>query len=326
MRKLPVQDVKEMATVDLIDGLRNREFSLLESAGCHRLRREMYIPGFLCRFTVNTAFRLAGDQRRTFGSYKRIRGKLCKLLDKVTPAEINGNFPQVDHERALIFGFNHPSLGEIGRFVGVCMRDYGNRKHLFPVNLPWYEALMPIVGKLEELGIYITPIITPSTYEKMKAYASDEWMAQLDAARTGFSNHYMKLCVEFAETGGVIWVAPSATRRRTVFNSADECSAKVACAPQTMSLLTTALVRAKVTDCDFVPIGIQPPAGFKPGLNLFKTYRMSIGKSIPMSEASDLLRERLPSGRGRRLDHEFLSRIAKQVTVLGSSDIIYPAS
>ena len=50
------------------------------------------------------------------------------------------------------------------------------------------------------------------------------------------------------------------------------------------------------------------------------------GKAIPMSEASDLLKQRLPSGRGRRLDHEFLSRIAKQVTVLGSSDIIYPAS
>ena len=325
MRRLPVQDVMDMTTVDLIDGLRARDFSLLESAGCHRLRREMHIPGFLCRFTVNTAFALSGGKRKTLRSYNKVRQKLSKLLDKVTPAEINGNFP-TDADRALVIGFNHPSLGEIGRFVGVCMRDYGRRKHLFPVNLPWYEALMPIVGRLEEIGIYITPIITPSAYEKIKAYASDEWLEQLDAVRTGFSNHYMKLCVKFAEEGGVIWVAPSATRRRTVFNSADECSMKVACMPQTMSLLATALVRAKVTECDFVPVGIQPPNGFKPGLNLFKTYRLSVGESIPMSEASNLLRERLPSGRGRRLDHEFLSRIAKQVSVLGSSDIIYPAS
>ena len=93
-----------------------------------------------------------------------------------------------------------------------------------------------------------------------------------------------------------------------------------------MSLLATALVEAKIADCDFVPLGIQPPTGFRYGLNLFKTYRISVGKAITMSEASDLLKQRLPSGRGRRLDHEFLSRIAKQVTVLGSSDIIYPAS
>ena len=326
MRKLPIQDAKNMTTVDLIECLRNRDFSLLESAGCHRLRREMYVPGFLCRFTVNTAFRLSGaGKRKTTHTYRKVRRKLCKLLDKVTPAEVNGNFPQA-HDRAFVFGFNHPSLGEIGRFVGVCMRDYGQRKHLFPVNLPWYEALMPIVGKLEELGIYITPIITPSAYEKIKAYASDEWLEQLDMTRTGFSSHYMKLCTKFAEEGGIIWVAPSATRRRTVFNSTDECSMKVACAPQTMSLLATALAKAKITDCDFVPLGIQPPTGFKPGLNLFKTYRISVGKVIPMSEASDLLKQRLPSGRGRRLDHEFLSRIAKQVAILGSSDIIYPAS
>lgn len=324
MRKLPVQDVMDMTTVDLIDGLRARDYSLLDSAGCHRLRREMYVPGWLCRVTVNTAFLLAGPKRRTFKSYRAVRRKLCKLLNKVTPSEVNGNFPQPDGD-ALVIGFNHPSLGEIGRFIGICMRDYGHHKHLFPVNLPWYEALMPIVDRLEEIGIYITPIITPSAYAKIKAYASDEWLEQLDAVRTGFSNHYMKLCVQFAEEGGIIWVAPSATRRRTVFNSADECNMKVACAPQTMSLLATALVRAKVTDCKFVPVGIQPPDNFKPGLNLFKTYRLSVGKALPMSEVTDLLHERLPSGRGRRLDHEFLSRIAKEVDLLGSSDIIYPA-
>ena len=52
MKKLSLKEIEEYRTRDLIEGLRERKFSLLGSMGFRKLRAGMFLTGLACRLIV----------------------------------------------------------------------------------------------------------------------------------------------------------------------------------------------------------------------------------------------------------------------------------
>ena len=331
MKKLTLDEIRATPAKDLVDGLRNRSFSLLQSMGFHKLKAEMNFTGFVCWAIIAlTGLRKeVKPQPHLVNLSSPGRVKVARILKKAAPCSVKGYFQPVTGGRVI--GFNHPSLGEILRFIYLCVADgkdsvnaFVGKKSLFPVNLPWYEAIMPIVHELEEIGIFVMPVITPSTRRKMAKKANAEQMEVIDDLSKQLNTLYLQKCAEFIKANDIIWVAPTATRQRTVFKSVACYSGSEAIEPQTMTLLALALKRAKITDCSFQVVGVVPDEDFKSGLNLFKPYKLGVGDCLSMETAIEMVRGKSNECVGSKFEFTFLHRIMNVVNDLGGAELLAP--
>ena len=318
----------------IIKGLRNREFSILQSLGLHKMKAEMNFTGFICHLVV---FLSGVTIRKRFDRHwqKYARKHIAGVLRLFAPVKITGTFPNPNYGMAI--GFNHPSLGEILRFIHVSISTYGHQKNLYPVNLPWYEALMPIADVLEACGIYIMPIITPSTTKKMEKALDGESMKVVAKLSSSFHARYFDACAECAKDGHKIWVAPSATRQRTVFQSLACARADEQIHPQTMSLMVD-MITHKVKNLerfDVLPVAVKPPKHFGRFLNLFRKYEFRIGEMMSLDEIKRLrknpkqIKVKEANGKERTIDVNmfewtFLHNIATALREMGGRDLIIP--
>lgn len=324
MKKLSLDEIKAMPANDVVDGLRERRFSILQSLGFRKMRAEMNFTGFVCWAIIA----LTGLRKEPKPESPRVmdldsngRKKVEKILSRAAPCTLKESPPH--NACGTVFGFNHPSLGEILRFIFICVSKYHDRINLFPVNLPWFEAIMPIVYDLEKIGIYVMPIITPSTRSKMAKKADASTMEVVDYLSNELKTLYLQKCVEFIKAGDNIWVAPSATRQRTVFSSVGCSKGNLPIEPQTMTLLALTLKRNKITDCYFQVVGVAPPEDFGRGLNLFRLYNLDMGYAFSMDDAIREARERKSCG-GSEFEYEFLTRISHVVSRLKRDDLVAP--
>ncbi len=303
-------ELSELSAKEIIAGLKKKQFSVLKIAHCNKLRAEMKGPGFACRAVL----RLCGAYRaRSYRDFRHVRERICKLLIWGAPCDFKyESKPHFSSDRCLVLGFNHPSLGEIVRFVCYHMQYLEDRYSLFPVNLPWYEALAPASDVLHSLGIIIVPIITPSTAEKMKLNLDENERQALHTIASAFSTHYVAKIHELVTSGDMcaIWVAPSATRQATVFKTYSMYVGTARTEPQTMTLLATAMTREHMPDkYSFVPVSVHPGRGCNRGLNLWKNMRIRFGKGIGGATVEKILRLKSEHYRGRIFEHEFLIEI-----------------
>jgi hypothetical protein len=134
----------------------------------------------------------------------------------------------------------------------------------------------------------------------------------------------MQKCVEFIKNGNAIWLAPTATRQRTVFKTMACYNGTEAIEPQTMTFLTIALRRARIKDATFVAVGVVPDGGFKRGLNLFNHYKLGVGDSISMETAVEMARNQCKECSGSMFEFNFLHRIASKVVELGGAELLAP--
>ena len=322
MSDVTIRQLASMPIGDLIRGLENEEFSVLKAAHSAKLRAEMRGTGLICRAVLWLASVLAGDTKK-YRNIRKMRKKLASMLAWGAPCKITGK-PEREAD-CIVMGFNHPSLGEIARFVYVHLNYFDDRFSLFPVNLPWYEALAPRAELLSHLGITLVPILTPSTLEKISKNVNKSEKTYLQSLAFSLNNHYTKKVAEVAKAGHcVIWVAPTATRQATIFRSEDELNDRVRIEPQTMTLLATALHAAKVSDFEFVPVGVAPSAKCNRGLNLFREYKLRFGPSLDTKYVEYLRTASAPNYRGRQLEFKFREHIAWAVMHLKRGDLVRP--
>ncbi len=326
MRTMTLEEIRGSSARDLITALRKREFSLLLSLGFKKLRAEMILTGLLCRLIMfctglSGALRRAGEDgiRRSSRAYKRTR----RFLQIVAPVDCYGAFPH--QGGGIVIGFNHPSLGELLRCIHICMTEYRFQHNLFPVNLPWYEALMPIANELEAIGIYVTPIITPSTRNKMAKVADHDTMVVVDELARSFNIRYLDTCVNFIKDKQIIWVAPSATRQPYLFKTQDAMAGLEKIEPQTMTLLASTLVRHNIDDCIFQAICVVPPRNYRRGLNLFRSYKIGVGEALNMDDARENIRKKCDYHNGRMFEYMFLTNIALALVNTEGSRFICPS-
>ena len=252
-------------------------YSLLRTLGAEDLRKEMVPVGKVCKMAVDYFVKTTGPKNDYEKHSKNARKKMVKGPSKIAPAEYKG-FPK-DTKNGLVVGFNHPSLGEIGRIMLMKADVMGDSLMLFPVNLPWYEALAPFYDEIKMLGIIITPTITPSTWSKMKLKKGSFLYEQGNRIKHEFRDMYTELSHEIIKNGGVIFVAPSATRQAKVFKTPKVYEGKEPVIP-TMSLLALRLYKDPEMNCDFLPMAVLPPVGYKRGLNIRKKYKLIPGKPM----------------------------------------------
>lgn len=304
------KELAELSAEEVNDKIKYENYSLLTTLGSEDLRKEMVPVGKACNAAINYFFATTGPKTDREKHNKAARKKLVKVLSKITPGSYTG-MPK-DQENGLVVGFNHPSLGEIARIMTMKIDLMGEKPMYFPVNLPWYEALAPNFDKIKRLGIIITPMITPSTWGKMGLKEGTEKYKAGNRLKHEFRDIYTKLSHDAMKNGGVIFVAPSATRQATVFKNEAAFKKEEAIIP-TMSMLALRLYKDPEMNCDFLPMAILPPKDYKRGLNFNKKYRLIPGKVITAKEIrKTYFKEKTPK-RLEGFDWEFHKRIADEL-------------
>ena len=302
--------LEKLSVEEVIDKLQHENYSLLTTLGAEDLRKEMVNVGRACNIAVNYFFRTTGPKDDNEKHNQAARRKLVKVLSKITPGTYKG-MPK-DSENGLVIGFNHPSLGEIARILVMKIDIMGDKPMYFPVNLPWYEALMPNYERIKKLGIILTPTITPSTWRKMNLKEGSWEYEQGKRLKKEFRDVYTGLSHDAVKNGGVIFVAPSATRQETVFKTGEEYKGDEEIVP-TMSLLAVRLFKDPEMKCDFLPMAVLPPEGFSRGLNFRKKYQLIPGDIM----TSDYIRKKYFKNKNVKhldgFDREFHQRIAEKL-------------
>ena len=305
-----IEELKTMPAEEVIDKLQHENYSLLNTLGAEKLRKEMVPVGKACNTAINYFFRTTGPKKDAEKHNQAARKKLVKILSKLTPGDYSG-MPH-DNENGLVVGFNHPSLGEIARILVMKIDIMGDKPMYFPVNLPWYEALAPNFDRIKRLGIVITPTITPSTWNKMNLEEGSDLYECGSRLKKDFRDIYTKLSHDAVKNGGVIFVAPSATRQATVFKTKAVYDKKEDIIP-TMSMLAVKLYKDKDVKCDFLPMAVVPPKNYKRGLNFRKKYRLVPGEIMTASEIRKKYFKNKNPDRLEGFDYDFHMRIAKKL-------------
>lgn len=314
-----IRQLASMPVAQLISGLEKEEFSVLKCAHSAKLRAEMRGTGLVCRAVLWLARVLSGGGDK-YRNIFRMRKKLASMLAWGAPCKIKGK-PEREAD-CIVMGFNHPSLGEIARFVYVHLKYFDGRFSLFPVNLPWYEALAPRSEILWHLGIILVPILTPSTLKKMSKNVSKSERDDLQSLASALNNHYIREVQRLAKDEKcVIWVAPSATREAAVFKTEALMNDQERIEPQTMTLLATALSRTGVK-YELIPVAVAPAKRAGRGLNLFKEYNLNFVQSMSPDYVEYLRTTNSPRYRGRQLEFKFREQVAWALMHLKRGDLV----
>lgn len=303
-------ELTKLPAEEIIDKIQHENYSLLESLDAGNLRKEMVPVGKACNTAINYFFGTTGPKKDPTAHSKAARKKLVKILSKITPGSYTG-MPK-DSENGLVIGFNHPSLGEIARILTMKIDIMGDKPMYFPVNLPWYEALAPNFDRIKRLGIVITPTITPATWKKLELKEGTKLYESASRIKKEFRDIYTNLSHDAMLNGGVIFVAPSATRQATVFKTKEAYDKEEDIIP-TMSMLALKLYSDPKMNCDFLPMAVLPPEGAKRGLNFGKKYRLIPGE---MMTADEIRKKYFKTKNPERLegfDYEFHKRIAEKL-------------
>lgn len=304
------KELDELSAEEIIEKIKHENYSLLATLGADDLRKEMVPVGKACNVAINYFFGTTGPKNNPEEHSRNARKKLVKILSKITPGSYTG-MPK-DSEKGMVIGFNHPSLGEIARILTMKIDIMGDKLMYFPVNLPWYEALAPNFDRIRRLGIVITPTITPATWKKMGLKEGTRLYEVGNRLKHEFRNIYTDLSHEAIKNGGVIFVAPSATRQATVFKNEETYQKEEEIIP-TMSMLALKLYADPEMNCDFLPMAVLPPKNYKRGLNFYKRYRLIPGEAM----SADYIRKKyFKEKTPKRLDgfdYDFHERIAKKL-------------
>lgn len=304
------KQLSELSAEEIIEKIKYKNYSLLASLGADGLRKEMVPVGKICNLAINYFFGTTGPKNDEAKHNEAARKKLVKVLSKVTPGTYTG-IPK-DNKNGLVVGFNHPSLGEIGRILTMKIDIMGDKPMYFPVNLPWYEALAPNFDRIKRLGIIITPTITPSTWKKMHLKEGTSLFEAGSRLKKEFRDIYTKLSHDAILNGGVIFVAPSATRQATVFKNEKVYKKEEDVIP-TMSVLALKLYSDPEMNCDFLPLAILPPKNYKRGLNFYKKYRLIPGEKMSAKYIRDTYFKAKNPKRLEGFDYDFHKRIAEKL-------------
>lgn len=305
-----LRELETLSAAEIINKIKYENYSLLASLGAEDLRKEMVPVGKACNTAINYFFGTTGPKDDPKKHNRSARKKLVKVLGKITPGSYR-EMPR-DAENGLVIGYNHPSLGEIARILMMKIDVMGDKPMYFPVNLPWYEALAPNSDRIERLGIILTPTITPATWGKMKLREGTKKYEAANRLKREFREIYTNLSHEAVKKGGVIFVAPSATRQATVFKNEDVYNKKEEIIP-TMAVLAVKLYADPEVKCDFLPMAVLPPKKYKRGLNFGKKYQLIPGEVM----TADYIRNKyFKTKNPKRLegfDYEFHQRIADKL-------------
>ena len=288
-RRILKMQLKEYTGKEINDLLDSGSMSILEALGASDLKKEMVHVGKLCSFYVRMCCLSKNE--------KNLRKRSSFIIRTAAPSKLEGSLPESDD--TIVVGFNHPSLGEVCRLLPIGFDCYPDREFLFPVNLPWYEAMVNVIPQLKRLGIRMTPMLTPATEEKLnRMFEGDESkLSDIQFLKMVFDRRYIKELKSISGNKGIIFIAPSATRQSEIIGDYVHPSMTV----------VAHIVLKGGRKAVFAPVAVIPPKYSDRELNLFRSYRFVPCESFSSEEVASLT-----TGRDREFDFSFLKRIEKK--------------
>ena len=127
-----------------------------------------------------------------------------------------------------------------------------------------------------------------------------------------FRDIYTTLSHDALMNGGVVFVAPSATRQSTVFKDKKVFDKKDDIIP-TMSMLALKLYVDPKMSCSFLPLAILPPKDYGRGLNFHKKYKLIPGEIMSANYIREKYFKVKNPERLDGFDYEFHQRIADKL-------------
>ena len=318
--KLSIGEIGHMSTNEIIKGLSLARISLLRSFGCGYLNFMYYWVRFACHHFLNEAEEMAHWSSAEIRIARK--AALGRIFADGAPSKIEPSFPAFD--KGVVMAFNHPSLGEIIRLMGICMQNYETKKYLFPVNIIWYEALAPVISRLRQYGFVLMPVVTPSARKTlMRRARTQEQKLAVDLLTKRLNRAYMKRAARFIEKKDIVLVAPSARRRRFIFRNAKEKNGLKAVEPQTITILTSHLL-AKDLKFYILPVAVGVPWFAPKGLNLSLSYVVSPCPPHGITTIQSYYESREVRCSGRCLERSVLEKIAARLQEKKYGYMTYP--
>ena len=327
-KKYSIEDFSQISTQDIIEDMSNAHYSLLRSFGLGYLNFVFFWVRLACHFFLNMASLRARYYVKKFHLNKKaaLKKALGQIFERGAPWIIDPRFPSIDYDCGLVIGFNHPSLGEIIRLMGICMLTYDQKRYLFPVNLIWFEALAPVIHRLREFGFELMPIITPSAKDTLLKHAKGPGTTRhIERLAHGFIKAYILRSAEFVARRQIVLVAPSARRNLYVFKDKETWEGKKPVEPQTMSALVNRLL-SQEQNFLVLPVAVMPPKGASRGLNLLAKYLISPCPVSRRDLCDQMLRQREVYCNSRRFERFFLEVIALRLEERGARYMRYEDS
>ena len=320
--KISFKTISQLTASEIVSDLRNSRYSLLKSLGCARLRREISLTGFFCLTVLRLSELFAGSQR-SLNRRQYLQRDLREILRLLAPIRIDGHFP--DLGACLAIGYNHPTIGDFLRVLNVWLTQYPERDILLPVDICWYEHIAPASKRLEMMGLYIVPIITPATRRRMNSLISVTDLAAVHSLSRKMNDYYLAYCSKFAQSKGkgLIVLAQSATRRDTVFASVEAYLGSRPIRPQTLTYMGLHFIRNQL-ECYFLPVTVLPPKSATRRLNLCRRYSILPGHLISDGMMSFLCNEHEDACNARKFERYFLNNIATKLEDAGRMNLVYP--
>ena len=272
--------------------------SILSSLKCGVIRKKLFFVALFARLVAFLTVRRADNN-----SFEAQRKSLRKLLQKYTPVRFENASERPSnykYEGGSVIAFNHPSLGDIPRLILFTMQDTPDRRIRFAINLAWYEALNPIKGFLDNVGIDLSPIITPKLKDEILG-RHPEFKDELSSIEKKLIMNYGADVVKSLNNHEVVIVAPTATRKPKLFDYPSQSRGAEKFNIEALSFIAKYCTNKKrvtstINDSAIIPLCIMPPIGFKPGLNLKLEYEFSSIDAFRFHESSFDLRCCTPVG------------------------------
>ncbi len=272
--------------------------SILSSLKCGIIRKKLFFVALFARLVAFLTVRRADNN-----SFEAQRKSLRKLLQKYTPVRFDNASEKPSnykYDGGSVLAFNHPSLGDIPRLILFSMQDTPDRRIRFAINLAWYEALNPIKGFLDNVGIDLSPIITPKLKEEI-IERHPEFKDELSSIEKKLIMNYGADVVKSLNNHEVVIVAPTATRKQKIFDNSNQCRGIEKYSIDALSFIAKYCTNKKrisgtINDSAIIPLCVMPPIGAKPGLNLKQEYEFCSTDAFRFHESSFDLRGRTPAG------------------------------
>lgn len=268
-------------------------WSLLADIGATRLRYEMVVVGWLCRFLLWLVFLGAKNKRRQ---------RALKFIRFFFPTRVVRNDLRAEvikNSTGVVVYFYHRSLFDVMATVGWCLENCEDKKFLFPVNITLYEALAPLRKKLSSVGLEIRPLITLSAIDRIKNIKGVD-VGYAERVKEKLFWHYLSLAGSFLLAGDLVALAPTATRSSVVFQTRQDFLASndkllSKSTPRSMrglmlsiKLALRNIEKVDVIDILFVPF-VATRLGFRTRkLNFFLRHDVWVGEGRSYQQMLDL--------------------------------------
>ncbi|MBQ3464425.1 hypothetical protein IJH27_01170 [Candidatus Saccharibacteria bacterium] len=228
-----------------------------------------------------------------------MRERATNYLLKRMPFELNDpemlfyfgeapiNLPDLDDETSAVMTYNHPTIGDLFRMLGLVFAHCPNKRVLVPVDAVWYESVVDLLPTIRALGVELLPLMSARlramSDENPEEFKYGTAVPELDMR---LSMYFHRRCLDFLAHGEIVLVPLTMSPKKHIFDNVAQFRGHEACSHFLRSIEMKNLSLPGASKTMLLPFAVLPP------VNAAK-YKMNVKKVFLINLASPLGREKL---------------------------------